>query len=134
MYKIDSTGSTANNEFRNANSTANGTIVDAQWMTTVQRELEEVITQGGLTLTKYVEDQLYNAILNLIANNSTSSITEATDSDIISPNDNDILGYNSGNSTWINQTTTELGIDQLIANNKLRVYDTSNTELTYGDL
>src|SRR5471030_236725 len=78
MQKIGSITSTAdaNGEWTNGNVAAGTppTILDAAWFNTVQRELANAVTGGGLTLDPANDAQLLAAIKNLINKQSTDVI------------------------------------------------------------
>ena len=72
MHKIDSDGATLSNEFTEGNPLLSipATVVSANWLNAVQRELVYVIEQAGLTLNTSGSDtgqQLYAAIQIMIA-------------------------------------------------------------------
>jgi len=66
MYKIDTPGATAANEFQAGNPLATppipSTEIGADWLTMVQRELVALVEGAGLTLTKGDDDQVYTAV------------------------------------------------------------------------
>ena len=65
MYKIDTPGATAANEFQAGNPLATppipATELGADWFTMIQRELVALVEGAGLTLTKGDDDQVYTA-------------------------------------------------------------------------
>jgi len=65
VYKIDTPGATAANEFQAGNPLATppipATELGADWFTMIQRELVALVEGAGLTLTKGDDDQVYTA-------------------------------------------------------------------------
>lgn len=68
MYRIDSRGATGDGRFTEGNPTTGtpATVVNAEWMNSVQDELVNVVQGAGLTLAKADSDQLLEAI-NILA-------------------------------------------------------------------
>lgn len=70
MHRIDTAGSTVDNKFTDGDpqTATQATVVDDDFMNTVQEELAHVIEQAGIVLSKPDQTQLYQAIMVLIAN------------------------------------------------------------------
>lgn len=81
MQKIGNITSTAdaNGEWTNGNVAAGTapTILDAAWLNTVQRELDNVVTGGGLTLDPTNDAQVLAALKLLIKGGVTGVVGEA---------------------------------------------------------
>lgn len=81
VYKIDSDGATIANEWTNGNPSlgVKATLIDADWMNMLQRELVYIVEQAGLTLNDLDNTQLFQAVqalggLGTISQNLASSI------------------------------------------------------------
>lgn len=78
MHEI--TGSTAvNNHFVDGTSTQSGTVVNSDWLNTVQDEICNLITSVGIPLNSDGNDdkkQLIAAITKLIVNSVTNFVTQ----------------------------------------------------------
>jgi hypothetical protein len=81
-------------------------------------------TPGGLTTTVPSAPNWTFPVGAVIASNSTTGkilvraipgahLHDVVDVSITSPDDNEVLAYNSGNGTWINQTASEAGLAAL---------------------
>ena len=76
MQKISDSTNTANlsGEFTEGSSAAGvpATLLKAEWLNAIQRELVRVVTGGGLELDRTKDDQLFSAICRIIQSGSVS--------------------------------------------------------------
>lgn len=74
MKRTDAAGATLTNMFTNGDPQGGvpATVVDDTWLNQVQEEICNVIELAGITLDDGQDDQLYDAILALIAANATT--------------------------------------------------------------
>jgi len=69
--------------------------------------------------------------------NATSTLDGATDTNITSVADNDLLAYDSASSKWINQSASEAGIVSEVVGDTTPqlggVLDTNGNNIEFGD-